>query len=124
VHIVKNCISANNNASGFYANHHLGQAAIWTYNTAFNNKTANFNMLERTILEDLHSDIDGYREELHYNIAFSGKDIMNANLPPERESFNSWTMDVAVSEEDFQSLDASQLTLPVKRMAACRTLRL
>jgi hypothetical protein len=114
VHIVKNCISANNNASGFYANHHLGQAAIWTYNTAFNNKTANFNMLERTVLEDLHSDIDGYREELHYNIAFSGKDIMNANLPPERESFNSWTMDVAVSEEDFQSLDASQLTLPRK----------
>ncbi|RAU97303.1 right-handed parallel beta-helix repeat-containing protein [Paenibacillus sp. YN15] len=114
VHIVKNCLSANNNANGFYANHQLGQAAVWTYNTAFNNKTGNFNMLERTVLEDLHSDIAGYREELHYNIAFQGTDIMNANLPPEKESFNSWTMDVAVSADDFQSLDASQMTLPRK----------
>ncbi|MDF2936269.1 MAG: pectate lyase [Paenibacillaceae bacterium] len=114
VHIVKNCLSANNDANGFYANHHLGQAAIWTYNTAFNNKTSNFNMLERTVLEDLHSNIAGYREELHYNIAFQGTDIMNADLSPERESYNSWTMDVTVSEEDFQSLDASQMTLPRK----------
>ena len=47
-HVVRFCLSANNNSNGFYANHHPGKAADWTNNTAYNNHGAgNFNMLER-----------------------------------------------------------------------------
>ena len=45
VHTVEFCLSADNGANGFYANHQPGQAANWYNNTAYNNH-GNFNMLE------------------------------------------------------------------------------
>ncbi|MGC4073315.1 MAG: DUF1565 domain-containing protein [Nibricoccus sp.] len=110
VHTVKYCLSANNNANGFYANHQPGQSANWTYNTAYNNKSANYNMLERVSPTDA-TDIAGTREVFHYNIAFTGTTISNDNNPAANKTNNSWTKSgVTVSSADFQSLDASQMT--------------
>ena len=110
VHTVKYCLSANNNASGFYSNHQPGQSANWTYNTAYNNRSANYNMLERVSPTD-STDMAGTREVLHYNIAFTGTTISNSNLPSANVTNNSWTKSgVTVSSADFQSTDASQIT--------------
>lgn len=110
VHTVKYCLSANNNSNGFYANHQPGQSANWTNNTAYNNKAANYNMLERVSTTDA-TDIAGTREVFHYNIAFTGTTIANDNNPAANKTNNSWTKSgVTVSSADFQSTDATQMT--------------
>lgn len=112
VHIVKNCLSANNKAHGFYANHQPGQSAIWTNNTAYNNVEGNFNMLERVSVTNA-TDIPGTREVVHNNIAFKGILIDQSNLPAANVTNNSWNKSgISVTAEDFQSLDASQMTKP------------
>jgi len=109
VHIVKNCLSANNKAHGFYANHQPGQSAIWTNNTAYNNASGNFNMLERVSVTNA-TDIPGTREVVHDNLAFKGTLIKQSNLPAANVSNNSWNKSgISVTPEDFQSLDASQM---------------
>jgi hypothetical protein len=110
VHTVKYCLAANNKAHGFYANHQPGQSATWTYNTAYNNTHGNYNMLERVSATD-STDIAGTREVLHYNIAYKGILIEYANLSQAKVTNNSWTKSgISVSDADFQSLDASQMT--------------
>ncbi|SFU90060.1 protein of unknown function [Clostridium sp. DSM 8431] len=110
VHTVTNCLSANNAAHGFYANHQPGQSATWTYNTAYNNRGGNFDMLERVSITD-STDIPGTREVLHYNIAFGGTNFKDANLPLNNYTNNSWSKKgVTVSADDFESLDVSQLS--------------
>ena len=110
VHTVKYCLSANNNAHGFYANHQPGQSANWTYNTAYNNAAANFDMLERVSVTDA-TDVAGSREVLHYNIAFTGTTMLDDNNPAASVTNNSWTKSgVTVSSADFQSTTASQMT--------------
>jgi len=110
VHTVKYCLSANNAAHGFYANHQPGQSATWTYNTAYNNAAGNFDMLERVSPTNA-TDIPGTREIVHNNIAFTRAAIINSNLPAANVSNNSWNKSgVTVSSADFQSLDATQMT--------------
>jgi hypothetical protein len=110
VHTVKNCLSANNNAHGFYANHQPGKSATWTNNTAYNNRGGNFSMLERVSPTNA-TDIPGTREVVHNNIAFTGISIKNSNLLAQNVSNNSWNKSgVSVTVADFQSLDASQMT--------------
>lgn len=112
VHTVRFCLSANNNANGFYANHQPGKSADWTNNTAFNNRASNFNMLERRSRTDA-TDIPGTREVVHNNIAFMGTAISNSALPAANVSNNSWNKSgVSVSAADFQSTDATQLDNP------------
>lgn len=109
VHTVKFCLSASNNANGFYANHQPGQSANWTNNTAYNNHNANWNMLERVSTTDA-TDIPGYREVFHYNIAYTGTTIVNDNNSSTNKTNNSWTKSgVTVSSADFQSTDATQI---------------
>lgn len=109
VHTVKYCLSSSNNSNGFYANHQPGQAANWTNNTAYNNRNANWNMLERVSTTDA-TDIPGYREVFHYNIAYTGTTIVNDNNSSTNKTNNSWTKSgVTVSSADFQSLDATQI---------------
>lgn len=109
-HIVRYCLAADNAGHGFYANHHPGKAATWTYNTAYNNSHGNYNMLERVSVTD-STDIAGTREVLHYNIAYKGINIEQANLPASNVTNNSWTKSgVVVNDADFVSLDASQIT--------------
>lgn len=108
-HIVKFCLSANNNAHGFYANHQPGKSSDWTNNTAFNNRSANYDMLEQVSSTD-RTDIPGTREVLHNNIAFTGTTIINENVPTANKTNNSWTKSgVSVSSADFQSTDATQM---------------
>jgi lysophospholipase L1-like esterase len=116
VHTVKYSLAVNNGANGFYANHQPGQSATWMNNTAYNNTTSNFNMLERVSqTEDV--DIPGYREVLHNNIAYMGLPIINDNNPPENVTNNSWTInkgELVMKDKDFVSLDVSQLSAPRK----------
>ena len=118
VHTVKYCLSVNNGANGFYANHQPGQSANWTNNTAYNNGVhsgANFNMLERVSPTDINN-IPGYREVLHNNIAYMGTSIINDNNPAENVTNNSWLIDggLNITSKDFVSLDMSQLSAPRK----------
>ena len=128
VHIVKNCIAANNKANGFYSNHQPGQAAIWYHNKAYNNK-ANFDMTEGSETWELDSkgkvvDICGTRETLFFNFGhkYSKKlstdcnmygtegNLFSANIPEEKNKFNSWNFrDITISDEDFLSLDVGEL---------------
>jgi hypothetical protein len=110
VHTVKNCISANNGAHGFYSNHQPGQAANWTYNTAYNNSKGNFDMLECATISN-PTDISGTREVLHYNLAYKTNTLVDANLPSANNTNNSWNLTgVTMSDSDFQSLDITQLS--------------
>lgn len=109
-HVVQYCLSASNNSNGFYSNHQPGKSADFLHNTAYNNHSANYNMLERVSTTDA-TDIPGTREVVHYNIAFTGTTISNSNLPAANVTENSWTKSgVTVSSADFQSLDATQMT--------------
>lgn len=114
VHTVMFCLSANNGANGFYANHQPGQAAFWLNNTAYNNKGGNFNMLEAIDTTPANSSVPGTREVLHNNLAFTGVSIENMDETGSLVSNNSFTLPVGVSAADFVSLDASQMTLPRK----------
>ncbi|MFC0211905.1 DUF1565 domain-containing protein [Paenibacillus chartarius] len=114
-HTVKYSLAVNNGANGFYANHQPGKSADWINNTAYNNSTANFNMLERVSPTDPNN-IPGYREILHNNIAYKGTAIANDNHPPENVTNNSWTIGggLPITDKDFVSLDVSQLSAPRK----------
>jgi hypothetical protein len=110
VHTVKNCLSVNNGAHGFYANHQPGQAATWTNNTGYGNKKENFVMLECASISN-PTDIPGTKEILHYNLSYKDNSLDEANLPAENNTNNSWNeADKSISANDFQSIDASQLT--------------
>jgi hypothetical protein len=114
VHTVEFCLSADNGANGFYANHQPGQAANWYNNTAYNNKSANFNMLEAIDTTPANSSAPGTREILHNNLAFMGTGISNLNESGSMVANNWFSLPVTVNSADFQSLDASQMTLPRK----------
>ncbi|WEG12421.1 pectate lyase [Pullulanibacillus sp. KACC 23026] len=115
VHSVEYCLSVNNGANGFYANHMPGQSANWTNNTAYGNSHAQFDMLERVSPTDINN-IAGYREVLHNNIAYGGTLTADDNTPAENETNNSWTINggLTLTDNDFKSLDTSQLSAPRK----------
>jgi hypothetical protein len=117
-HIVKYCLSAANAANGFYANHQPGQAATWTYNTAYDNHDG-FTMLERTAPNYSSSspqtdsnDISGVKEVMHYNLVFADTyvDIQDLNESGSLVSNNTWTSGITPQNSNFQSTDASQIT--------------
>ena len=128
VHIVKNCIAANNKANGFYTNHQPGQAAVWYNNRAYNNK-ANFDMTEGSETWELDSkgkvvDICGTREVLYFNFGhkYNTKlktecnmygveaNLFSANIPDKNNQFNSWNFrDITLSNDDFLSLNVAEL---------------
>ena len=112
VHTVEFCLSANNGANGFYANHQPGQAANWFNNTAYNNRGSNFNMLEAIDTTPANASVPGTREVLHNNLAYVGTGISNLAESGTMVANNWFTLPVSVSAADFQSLDASQMTLP------------
>jgi hypothetical protein len=111
VHTVEFCLSADNGASGFYANHQPGQAANWYNNTAYSDHP-NFNMLEAIDTSPANSSVPGTREVMHNNLAYVGTGTSNLDESGSMVSNNWFTLPVTVSAADFQSLDASQMTLP------------
>jgi len=110
VHTVSYCLSVNNKAHGFYANHQPGQAAVWTHNTAYNHAGGDFDTLERKA--DMSADIPGTKEVMHFNLAYLGKITRDYAETGSIVTDNSWTRNVTVTAADFQSLDATQLTRP------------
>lgn len=110
VHTVRHSLAANNDAHGFYANHHPG-GNIWLHNTAFNNRRGNFNLLERS--EDLSASIPGFRQILHHNLAHRGRAVRDDAHRAENVAGNSWTIPGrSVTDADFLSLDIAQLRAP------------
>jgi hypothetical protein len=117
-HTVKYCLSADNASHGFYCNHQPGQAATWTYNTAYNNSGPDFDTLERTAPNYSSSspqtdsnDISGTKEVMHYNLGYAGYSVTGDYA--ESGSIvtnNSWTESITLTNSDFESTDASQMT--------------
>jgi hypothetical protein len=110
VHTVSFCLSANNKTHGYYANHQPGQAAVWTNNTSYNHAAGDFDTLERTT--DMSADKAGTLEVMHFNLAYLGAITRDYAESGSIVTNNSWTSPVTVSAADFQSLDATQITLP------------
>lgn len=113
IHTVTNCIAANNDQHGFYANHQPGQAATWTYNSSYNNKTGNFNMLETKNTSD-PVDVPGTREVLQNNLSYKNNELSDANLSDGQNINNSWNKELGLNLNDssFESLDVEQLKRP------------
>jgi len=110
-HVVRFCLAVHNKANGFYANHHLG-GDDWINNTAYRN-AVNFNMLCR--LMDNATDVDGFGHLLRNNIGYkSGTEISNFNRAKCDSNHNSFDMKLDLKDDDFASLDESELTRPRK----------
>lgn len=115
-HVVKNCLAYRNKNKGFYANHHLGGIS-WYNNTSYQNPS-NFCMLNRKSLAEA-VDVPGYGHILHNNLSHSprsaGKHIIDINMSECEYINNSFLpLELTVTDDDFISLDASQLNLPRK----------
>ena len=116
MHIVQYCLAYMNKNKGFYANHHLGGIA-WYNNTGYQNPS-NFCMLNRKTASEA-VDVPGYGHIIKNNLSHtprsSGKHIIDVNQSECEIANNSFLpVDMAVTDDDFVSLDASQLTLPRK----------
>ena len=114
-HIIRNCIAYYNKNQGFYANHHLS-GNTWYNNTGYKNPS-NFNMLNRIETREV-ADIDGYGHIIKNNLSYSprneGKHLINVNTGRCEISNNSFLPDIPMTDDNFISLDASQLTAPRK----------
>jgi hypothetical protein len=107
-HIVRNCISFLNRSAGFYANHHP-VACFWYNNTAYNNKSSNFNMLGVDVSSTSYPETSvGI---LRNNIAFTGTATTNSKGVD--ATFNTWNLtSVTVSAADFLSVDMAGVDGP------------
>ena len=116
MHVVQYCLAYMNKNKGFYANHHLGGIA-WYNNTGYQNPS-NFCMLNRkTALEAV--DVPGYGHIIKNNLSHkprsSGKHIIDVNQVECEIANNSFLpIEMTVTDDDFISLDAGQLTLSRK----------
>ena len=112
MHVVQYCLAYYNKNKGFYANHHLG-GILWLNNTGYQNPS-NFCMLNRKSA-DVTEDTDGYDHIIRNNVSFSprssGKHIIDVDASLcEIENNSFLPTSLSVSEEDFVSLDITQLT--------------
>ena len=106
VHTVEYCLSADNSSHNFYANHQPGQAANWTYNTAYN--STDFDMLEGTGNTSSTCSVAGTKEVMHYNLAYLGTITADYNESGSLVSNNTWTSGITPASSDFQSVDATR----------------
>jgi parallel beta-helix repeat protein len=100
-HTVQQCVAFGNRSQGFYANHHPGKINFFN-NTSFNNPT-NYNMLADSGYPSSHV--------IHNNIAMASGTAIS-NLTGGTDDFNSWTLSVTVSNDDFLSVAQAQAELP------------
>lgn len=116
MHTVKHCLAYYNKNNGFYANHQLGGIA-WYNNSGYKN-AINFNMVNRKSAAEI-VDVNGYGHILKNNLSYEprqrDKQIANVDLDKCNISNNSFLPNsMTVTDDDFVSLDASQLMLPRK----------
>jgi hypothetical protein len=94
-HTVRFCVSFENKAQGFYANHSNG-GNDWFNNTAFNNRGPAF---------DLLSDIELSGDRVHVlrnNVAHQSTVLRNEGASDMQ--FNSWDLNIEVTDDDFVSV--------------------
>lgn len=108
-HVVTRCLSVNNKASGFYANHHPG-GGDWTNNSAFGNR-ANFNFLGRDF--ERREDVPGSGHVIRDNLGFKGRAEVQ-NLDREKCELSNNLFGEGLTEKDFISLDPKALAAPRK----------
>ncbi|TPV58537.1 hypothetical protein FJ444_10945 [Aestuariibacter sp. GS-14] len=107
-HAIYKSLAVGNKASGFYANHHI-DGQDWVSNTAIRNYN-NYNLL--STLADNATDVPGYAHYMRNNLGFgASNEVVNLGPSSENDLANNYfDLDVTVSEDDFISLDESQLT--------------
>jgi hypothetical protein len=93
-HVIRFNLSFNNAAQGFYANYHP-DALIFYNNTAFNNPR-NFDM--QTVVNPV---VHTMRNNLAHG---TGQVLANVTQSDPDDQFNSWNLEVTVSDEDFLSV--------------------
>jgi hypothetical protein len=111
-HTVRNCLSVQNGAAGFYRNHHIG-GGFFINNTAYRNGN-NYNMLCR--LSDNVTDVPGYGITMKNNLGYKARsnEVVNLDKPKCTLNNNYFDLSVTVSDADFLSLDQSELIQPRK----------
>ncbi|MEJ5352527.1 MAG: T9SS type A sorting domain-containing protein [Melioribacteraceae bacterium] len=113
-HIIKFCIAVGNKANGFYSNHHLN-GNEWYNNTAYQNDV-NFNMVNRESPQIDNIWFNGYDHILINNLSYKPVSSHTAYIDNSKNtlSHNSFDSELNISDDDFVSLDISQLTAPRK----------
>ncbi|RPI01519.1 MAG: hypothetical protein EHM64_15580, partial [Ignavibacteriae bacterium] len=109
------CIAVGNKANGFYSNHHLNGNS-WYNNTAYKNDI-NFNMVNRESPEaDSSIWAFGYHHVLENNLSYKAGSSDTAYIDTSKStlSHNSFDSGFNLTDQDFVSLDESQLTAPRK----------
>jgi hypothetical protein len=99
-HVVRNCVAFGNRAQGFYANHHPGGINFFN-NTAFGNGT-NFNML---------ADVGESDHTIRNNVALMPGGTIT-QLSGGTDDFNSWSLGVTVTADDFLSTMEEEAIAP------------
>lgn len=110
-HLVRNCLASQNPSSGFYSNHSM-EGSDWVANSAFRNGT-NFNFLMRK--RDNLTDIPGRGHRIESNLGFragGGREVSHVDLAACSVGKNSFSSPMRLRDEDFLSLDVSELTQP------------
>jgi hypothetical protein len=108
-HVVKFCLAVGNKNSGFYANHHVG-GGDWFNNTAYKNGNS-YNMLCRQ--NDNVTDIPGGGHKMSNNLGYKGrKEVANLNMAHCELRNNYFQLNLKINDQDFISLDETQLTQP------------
>ncbi len=108
-HIVRQCVSVGNKASGFYSNHHP-DGSDWLNNSAYRNGT-NFNMLCR--LANNRTDVDGFGHVLTNNLSYKSKaDLSRIDKANCKLTNNTFGMDLQLTDKDFESVDEKELFEP------------
>lgn len=104
------CLSVQNKANGFYANHHR-EGNDWYNNTAYRNGV-NYNMLNR--LTDNAADVPGYHHKLRNNLGFAARttEVSNIDSSTSDVRHNYFNLPVTITANDFVSLDTALLVAP------------
>lgn len=111
-HVIEHCLAYNNKRAGFYANDHLG-GNLYYNNTAYKNDI-NFDMVNRKSVNE-NIEVAGYGHVLKNNISYSPRtadaEIVNLDQTLSMDTCNSFSAPmIAVTDHDFNSLDATKLT--------------
>jgi hypothetical protein len=110
-HEIRGSLAVRNRAGGFYANHHPGGLDL-IQNTAYLNRV-NFNMLGRNL--DHTEDVPGFDHKMINNLGYKGRDeISNISMELCELLTNSFSMNLALRDKDFESLDEADLVKPRK----------
>ncbi len=105
------CVAVRNKANGFYSNHHLN-GNTWLNNSAYKN-SCNYNMVNRESPESQNINVNGYNHVLKNNLGY-GSSAETAYLDTIHNTLvnNSFNLGLVLSDNDFISLDISELMAP------------